>query len=461
MDIYKIFPEPKFRPLHEVLVAVYATHPTIHCAFTESDDRPCQNTVESPDSEAARYWIEKISQCFTGPKKKSPLHDFLFQLAHYCFCDHHAGMSKEGLRYQWVRNLESKDLNIKFISLLTVNFRWPPPPRTLEFRAHRPDCASSKGVETRLEKYERIDKLLEKDLSQPDKDYVYVISSPEAPGKLKIGVSGDSPNKKRLQQHRKCYPNSKLIKFWLVTKYAYRVEQLVLADFEEKHFKLHEKCAVCLASHQEWIEVNEKTLFDCIDEWVDFVQMKSTAWSHDIDFIYDKDGKFNPAAVRYSPHRKKRLIRDINLDPLDKLNRKPREDRGQFLKIPKNSTPVKKSGRSRSVTPVDYSPTKDFDESDSDSPGTPAEDTPTKKGRNVSSRRGAPLNDSPVSSHRYATRSRESSIDPDAVLNESMRKMGLADCTCELHKLWEKQYTKNCMCALCTLKFECEIDVQG
>ncbi|KAJ5947911.1 hypothetical protein N7466_000926 [Penicillium verhagenii] len=431
MDPYDVFPESKFRPLHEVLVAVYATRPTIHCAFMENDDSPCRNTVESRDSEVVKDWIEKISQCLIMSKKNSPLDNFLFQLAHYCLCDHHAGMAKEGLRYQWVRDFENRYLVAEFTSLLTANFRWPPPPRKLEFIAHRPNCASSKGVETRLEKYKRIDKLLEKALSQPDKNYVYVISSPEAPGKLKIGVSGTHPDEQRVIQHSKCYPDSKRIKVWSVTRFAYRVEQLILAQFEEKHFKLHEKCWVCLTSHQEWIEVDEKTLFDRIDEWDEFFIDRA----HKIKSIYDKDGKFNPAAGRHSPHRKESpKCDDISPNTVGKLNWKARGNRGKSPEILKNSTPVKKSGRSRSVTAVEDSPAKDIDTSDSDSPGTPAEETPTKKGRRLSSRRGALLNDSRVPSSKiriYATRSRGSSMDPDAVLNESMRKMGLADWTAQ------------------------------
>ncbi|KAJ5912776.1 hypothetical protein N7504_001659 [Penicillium tannophilum] len=121
---------------------------------------------------------------------------------------------------------------------------------------------------------ETVDRLLKKKLNGTDKHFLYVLSSREAEGKFKIGVCKDHPSDNRIDQHDKCYPNSE-IRFIQMSKCAYRVEQLILAEFREYQVRLKEGCWVCFSEgkkvqHKEWLNVEEDILLERIFEWHDF-----------------------------------------------------------------------------------------------------------------------------------------------------------------------------------------------
>lgn len=285
--------EPKFQPLHDVLKNAYSDFPTILCAFLKSDGNPCNNNVENEDLERTDYWVEKISQYLSKVNdRNSPVPAFLYQLCNYCLCRRH--MKHGGhTKFQWLDELRTKRLNEQFVKLLEKNKRWPPPGRVLEFKAIQP----GKNVQTWLDTLKRIDAVLERKLTGADKNYLYVLSSPEAVGKFKIGVCKDHPSDKRTEQHLKCYPGSKMIFRMEIPKYAYRVEQLMLAEFKPYHFQLEKACWVSNhGRHREWLNIEEKALIERLREWQEFFVVRP----HNLK-IYNEQGKFNSAAGPYRP----------------------------------------------------------------------------------------------------------------------------------------------------------------
>jgi hypothetical protein len=316
----------------------------------------------------AKHWVEKVSQYLFDTSEKSSLPGFLFQLSNYCLCERHmkdAGHAKG----QWWGELKTRLLKDKFVSLLKTKNRWPPPPRILEFRA----CSSSKDFETAEE---AVDRVLKSELKGADKLFLYVMSSNEAEGKFKIGVSKKHPTEDRSEQHHKCYPNAEVIRSVAMPEYAHRVEKLLLAQFKEHHFELLNPCWVQdHGRHREWLEVEQDILFERISEWEEFFITRP----HGIKPY--KNGRFNRDAEQHSPHRN--------------TPEKTTQD-----------TPMKNSRPSLSRTPTPcngssnpYSTTVEVGNIGGSSPKIPADFTPTKSGdgsSSSSSHSSLPLNDDPI-----------------------------------------------------------------
>ncbi|CEJ62480.1 hypothetical protein PMG11_10977 [Penicillium brasilianum] len=103
--------------------------------------------------------------------------------------------------------------------------------------------------------------------------YVYIISPSNLPGKFKIGHTKDYPELNRLKQHR-CYGDYNVIKTEY-TPYAFRVEQLLLAEFSNKHFTLEDACSKHGVRHKELLEIDEDSLIESLEKWVKFAKSPS------------------------------------------------------------------------------------------------------------------------------------------------------------------------------------------
>ncbi|KAJ5776966.1 hypothetical protein N7520_000212 [Penicillium odoratum] len=405
-----IVPEPQFQPLHDVLAKAFASEPKICCAFLNDNGSHCQYTPKFTKIEDAMYWVTFVSQSLYSIRNQhSPLPGYMSQLCHYCLCsDHRFGGYANS---KWEKDLKNEVMKEKFISLLKTNKKWPPPVRVLEFNPFKSDFPL-------LDTIKRVDKVLAKDINGIDKDYLYVLRSPWAVGKLKIGVSAEHPRTDRFKEHLKCYPDSKMLNQYGIPKRAYRVEQILLAQFQGNRFKLKDQCWVCGERHEEWLNIDEETLFDWIDEWVDFF-IRGPVFP-----VYDKKGRFNAKALECSP------LRDspegpTKITPIKKgalflsgsttpPNERPSPisklvgDKEPSWEMPENpdSTPTKSNDRlSREPTPLNDSPDpfsefgsdRNHKKVNSNSLGIP-ESTPTKNSRRSSLRSSTPLNDSPVPS---------------------------------------------------------------
>jgi len=108
--------------------------------------------------------------------------------------------------------------------------------------------------------------------------YVYVISPPSLPGIFKIGFTVQHPKLKRHVKHNGCYGEVDLISK-AYTEYAYRVEQLLLAEFSNKHYQLEVRCQKCKHSHRELLAVDKETLLKCLKKWVEFIALPANDMS--------------------------------------------------------------------------------------------------------------------------------------------------------------------------------------
>ncbi|KAJ5637147.1 hypothetical protein N7490_007026 [Penicillium lividum] len=410
-------PEPQFQPLHEVLAKAYASEPRICCAFLKDDGSPCQYTPKLAEVESAMYWVVMISQSLnTIRSQHSPLPRYMSKFCRYCFCSDHETHGIDA-KSEWENGLKNKVMKEKFISLLKTNNKWPPPDRVLEFQPSKPDLPLGNDVQTEFDTIKKVDKILAKDVNGISKVYLYVLRSPEVVGKLKIGVSKKDPRMKRIIEHRKCYgPDSELVKHVAIPERAYRVEQILLAQFEANHFELKDKCWKCQKKHEEWLNIDEEILFQWIDLWVHYFTQFSV-------LPYDEKGRFNAKARQYSPHRKSperseettpikkgpplsfRSTTPRNESPSPISNQVGGTETSWGLPEDPDSTPTKSDRFSREPTPWNDSPDP-FSEIGSDryhekvngnSLEIP-ESTPTKNSRRSSLRSSTPVNDSPVPS---------------------------------------------------------------
>lgn len=76
----------------------------------------------------------------------------------------------------------------------------------------------------------------------------------------------------RLVKHNDCYGEVDLISK-AYTEYAYRVEQLLLAEFSNKHYQLEVGCQNCKHSHRELLAVDKETLLKSLKKWVEFIAL--------------------------------------------------------------------------------------------------------------------------------------------------------------------------------------------
>lgn len=82
----------------------------------------------------------------------------------------------------------------------------------------------------------------------------------------------------RLVKHNDCYGEVDLISK-AYTEYAYRVEQLLLAEFSNKHYQLEVRCQKCKHSHRELLTVDKETLLKCLKKWVEFIALPANDMS--------------------------------------------------------------------------------------------------------------------------------------------------------------------------------------
>lgn len=144
---------------------------------------------------------------------------------------------------------------------------------------------------------ENVTKLLESKLKVLDAycGWIYVFST-DAEGMLKIGFTTRPPRVHRLPTHMYCYKPITEVMSELIP-YARRVEQLVLAELENKQYKLV-KCR-CGSAHVEWLMIDEETLIRTVRKWVEFVQT----------FPYSANGILKADAVLPSPALKRKRPR--------------------------------------------------------------------------------------------------------------------------------------------------------
>jgi hypothetical protein len=90
--------------------------------------------------------------------------------------------------------------------------------------------------------------------------------------------------------------------------YAYRVEQLVLAELSRVHCELATKCAKCDNAHREWLQIDQETLLKTVNKWIEFVNTDP----------YSPQGKLRRKAVLPLPALSRRRRPSSNATPTKK-----------------------------------------------------------------------------------------------------------------------------------------------
>lgn len=103
--------------------------------------------------------------------------------------------------------------------------------------------------------------------------YIYVYSRSNAPGFLKVGYSKDT--KGRLNKWRKCGGSIKeVLRVWIPCAAVHHIE--VLIHLVLGVYRMEETCwgcKPCSMRHQEWFEVDEKTVRAAVGLWHEFAEL--------------------------------------------------------------------------------------------------------------------------------------------------------------------------------------------
>lgn len=109
---------------------------------------------------------------------------------------------------------------------------------------------------------------INEDLSEDEREgYLYMISTPEKEGLVKIGYSIHPL--KRMKEHRKCIPDFKLIRISDRVKAIKRAERLIKIDLINLRRKWN--CPSCNNMHEEWFEITETEVMVVINRWVSWI----------------------------------------------------------------------------------------------------------------------------------------------------------------------------------------------
>lgn len=163
--------------------------------------------------------------------------------------------------------------------------------------------------------------------------WIYVICPPNLPGKIKVGYTLEHPTLGRFHDHSDCYGEFEKIAMEY-TPFAYRVEQLLLAEFSNKHYKLEVDCQKCKRCHEELLDIDKETLLSSLKKWIAFVKFP----------CYSRSGLFRTEA-------ESRLPLPASSDYL--VCKRPRR------RVIRGPTQTKKEGSQDSqITPL---PTLDFE----------------------------------------------------------------------------------------------------
>ncbi|OOQ89676.1 hypothetical protein PEBR_06893 [Penicillium brasilianum] len=342
--------EPLFCSLAKLLDWAPDDTPSITCAYFVKSGRRCGRLISQDKSNRARLEFASHVEIITGPSggfnKASPQFKVVQTLAEIYVCTmhyKHASKAEE----QWLEEFNAKstsgsyksegnrgfDISNKHIKETEGNANEikkavceydlaerEPEKEELSFDEEEVisvlsnQSSQSPGTIRRVltMREEEVAKAVTWLLKQPlegktgQSGWVYVICAPNLPGKFKVGYTLEHPKERRLHDHTECYGEVEIIAT-KYTKCAYRVEQLLLAEFSNKHYKLEIGCQKCKRCHEELLGIDKKTLLRSLEKWIRFVELPA----------YDKSGLLRdeaqsrlprPALKRYlvcrRPHRR-------------------------------------------------------------------------------------------------------------------------------------------------------------
>ncbi|KAJ5198617.1 uncharacterized protein N7498_007734 [Penicillium cinerascens] len=339
-----------FCVLSKLLAWTHCEPPVVPCAYLVRHTKtPCSKKITRKNCAAASLLfanlLDILAEVSDVPGDTNLLSDVLDGLAKVVICGNHSRYSGQA-RDQWLRELGDKEVALHISSTLKEVCDVGTETYTEEDSEedsgedhseedHSEDDHSEEDhsvlstqsssilfIRHKAEVPEsvvanKVTKLLKRPLGVRSilAGYIYIFST-NTPEMLKIGYSKYPPELQRLRAHKGCYPVVDQIMAKCIP-HAYRVEQLVLAEFRNVRYKLAENCQKCVSSHGEWLKINRETLLVSVHKWIKFVK-----------------------AHPYSP--KGKLYKEVVL-PLPDVSRDPRGDT--------NSTPTKGQRQSSQLGP--------------------------------------------------------------------------------------------------------------
>lgn len=371
---------PTFCSLAELVDWTHADSPSPQCAYLVKAGSPCKIWMSRKISNEARSVVAKHLGIFTEPSDEctdaSPCSLFFKNLATIHLCNSHKKHVPQAIA-QWLNELTEKRDSI--IAKLKEYYKLGIDDTHtgenadfadgLDLSGNQPhgdkagsddEKGASEGGEgvstlssqsslpiglirhtltiTKDEVAKDVTCLLESAIETKSKSpgWIYAICPLDLPGIVKVGFTAEPPHLQRFQDHKKCHREFDILMTKLVP-YAYRVEQLVLTEFSNKHYELENGCQNprCKGTyHKELLDVDRNRLLRCLKKWISFVE----------SYPYNKEGQFTKEA-------KERLPRPALTSYLG--FKKPIRGRTS-----RSTTPKKKSGNQGS--PITPPPIADF-----------------------------------------------------------------------------------------------------
>lgn len=280
--------------LLKLVDSVYSEDCALPCAYLTSSNTLCKGKMKNDRAEKIKQLFGDLVACLnvSSEKLKSThtveLFIVLGKLAELCVCTRfhtkHAIDAQKKWRYEMDDPIMGTAISKKLLSYsccreeaLLTNSKLE---RPQEFKRRLSGATTDEQIA------QKVTMLLERDLGDKDGNmgFIYVIAHPRVEGMYKIGYTNSKkhPNDGRFEQHKRCYPELRVVKSRSIPR-ARRFEQVLLAEFSREHCELQEKCTLCKRAHKEWLKIKQETLLKSLEKWATFAD------NHD---LYDADGRF-------------------------------------------------------------------------------------------------------------------------------------------------------------------------
>ncbi|KAJ5615651.1 hypothetical protein N7537_000765 [Penicillium hordei] len=288
-------PANVFIHLSSLLEIAYG--PILRCVQLKDGADPCSNKIAGANLESVKGYFRQLFAILNEPDRKFHDKDGVFdevltELIDRCLCRRRHRQNSDDAKSQWLKELYNDEkrhqLRCKmqpylFESLEEDSINSTPPPAT-EFEL----CNSKQAPIDKYDVQLNVTRELLKPLTEHDKKdgFIYLISHPREPKMFKVGHTIDL--EARFSNHKRCYEEFCVLKKEYIS-YAHRIEQLIIAEFSLKHYKLKEKCKRCDRSHKEWLQVKQEKLVKSFNKWVKFTKAEKRP--------YDENGRFKSRTV--------------------------------------------------------------------------------------------------------------------------------------------------------------------
>jgi hypothetical protein len=291
--------------LSSLLEIAYDPTPEFICAQLKKDTKRCGNRVTKDSLQQLKESFGHLFKILKDSQHILHHQDGIFdtvltQLIASCLCRSQHQKNAEHARAQWLKELYNQSNRHQLLcelqaclstrleeSIDSALFQ----PVSTEFELCHPETR-----ETLTSKHDValkvtttiLEQLKEKDSQAGN---IYLIAHPQEPNMFKIGHTNNI--EVRFNNHKQCYGDFKEIKIDFIP-YARRIEQLMLAEFSKKHYRLREKCPRCGAIHKEWIKASKASLIKALNKWIKFAKSPSKPYN-------SKDGRFRSGIVAMPP----------------------------------------------------------------------------------------------------------------------------------------------------------------